>query len=198
MLSYTISEPCALNRDFRQWTGEESALCPIVTRIRQILRDVSAEINIKVLHRLEKYVFGRNHHQTSPSFSFYVRSYALEVAPKPVDGKEAGKKWSYSNTTCISPLWKDTTTNNVVTLRMPFPQTEFTSFDTFMAAHSPRRFCQARQKYILSKYSMQLSLVLCFLPANSLKHCIDFNTKYVYAAYTTKRLYSLFVSLKSH
>ena len=101
-------------------------------------------------------------------------------------------------TTCISPLWKDTTTNNVVTLRMPPPQTQFTSLDTFTAAHSPRRFCQARQKYILSKYSMQLSLVLRFLPANSLKHCIDFNTKYVYAVYTSKRLYSLFVSLKSH
>ena len=42
-------------------------------------------------------MFGRNHHQTSPSLSFYARSYALEVAPKPVDGKEAGKKWSYSN-----------------------------------------------------------------------------------------------------
>ena len=56
MVSYTISEPCALNRDFRQWTDEESALCPIVTRIRQILRDVGAEINIKILHRLEKYV----------------------------------------------------------------------------------------------------------------------------------------------
>lgn len=52
-------------------------------------------------------------------------------------------------TTCISPLWKDTTTNNVVTLRMPPPQTQLTSLDTFMAAHSPRRFCQARQKYIL-------------------------------------------------
>ncbi|KAK2553701.1 hypothetical protein P5673_024928 [Acropora cervicornis] len=52
-------------------------------------------------------------------------------------------------TTCISPLWKDTTTNNVVALRMPPPQTQLTSLDTFMAAHSPRRFCQARQKYIL-------------------------------------------------
>ncbi|KAK2546685.1 hypothetical protein P5673_033702, partial [Acropora cervicornis] len=52
-------------------------------------------------------------------------------------------------TTCISPLWKDTTTNNVVTLRMPPPQTQLTSLDTFMAAHSPRRFCQARQIYIL-------------------------------------------------
>ncbi|XP_020630919.1 uncharacterized protein LOC110067912 isoform X2 [Orbicella faveolata] len=51
--------------------------------------------------------------------------------------------------TCVSPLWKDSTSSNVVTLRMRPPQTPFTSLDTFMAAHSPRRFCQARQKYVL-------------------------------------------------
>lgn len=52
-------------------------------------------------------------------------------------------------TACVSPLWKHSTPSNVVTLRMRPPQTPFTSLDTFMAAHSPRRFCQARQKYIL-------------------------------------------------
>lgn len=55
-------------------------------------------------------------------------------------------------TTCVSPLWKHSTSSDVVTLRMRPPQTPFTSLDTFMAAHSPRRFCQARQKYILSEY----------------------------------------------
>ncbi|XP_073257831.1 uncharacterized protein [Porites lutea] len=52
-------------------------------------------------------------------------------------------------TTCVSPFWKHSTPSNVVTLRMRPPQTPFTSLDTFMAAHSPQRFCQARQKYIL-------------------------------------------------
>lgn len=52
-------------------------------------------------------------------------------------------------TACVSPLWKHSTPSNVVTLRMRPPQTPFTSLDTFMAAHSPRRFCQARQKCIL-------------------------------------------------
>ena len=47
---------------------------------------------------------------------------------------------------------------------------------------------------ILSKYSMQLSLSSRFLPANSLKHCIDFNTKSVYAMYTTKNVYILCLS----
>ena len=98
-------------------------------------------------------------------------------------------------TTCISPLWKDTTTNNVVTLRMPPPQTQFTSLDTFMAAHSPRRFCQARQKYILSKYSMQLSLILRSLPANSLKHCIDFNTQNLYTPCSQRKMFIFFVCL---
>ena len=98
-------------------------------------------------------------------------------------------------TTCISPLWKDTTTNNVVTLRMPPPQTQFTSLDTFMAAHSPRRFCQARQKYILSKYSMQLSLILRSLPANSLKHCIDFNTQNLYTLCSQRKMFIFFVCL---
>ncbi|XP_078360804.1 uncharacterized protein LOC144645190 isoform X2 [Oculina patagonica] len=51
--------------------------------------------------------------------------------------------------TCVSPLWKDSSSSNVITLRMRPTQTPFTSLDTFMAAHSPRRFCQARQKYIL-------------------------------------------------
>ena len=31
---------------------------------------------------------------------------------------------------------------------MPPPQTQFTSLDIFTAAHSPRRFCQAKQKCI--------------------------------------------------
>lgn len=52
-------------------------------------------------------------------------------------------------TACVSPFWKHSTPSNVVTLRMRPPQTPFTSLDTFMAAHSPQRFCQARQKYIL-------------------------------------------------
>ena len=40
-------------------------------------------------------------------------------------------------------------------------QTAFTSLDTFMAAHSPRRFCEARQKYILSKYLIKIRIHLC-------------------------------------
>ena len=63
------------------------------------------------------------------------------------------KRNNFVPRTCVSPLWKDSTSSNVVTLRnMRPPQTPFTSLDTFMAAHSPRRFCQARQKYILSEY----------------------------------------------
>ena len=77
---------------------------------------------------------------------------------------------------------------------MPPPQTQFTSLDIFTAAYSPRRFCQAKQKYILSKYSMQLSLSSRFLPATFLKHCSDFNTKSVYAVYTTKNVYILCLS----
>lgn len=61
-------------------------------------------------------------------------------------------------TACVSPLWKHSTPSNVVTLRMRPPQTPFTSLDTFMAAHSPRRFCQARQKCILSKCGSIFSL----------------------------------------
>lgn len=55
---------------------------------------------------------------------------------------------------CVSPLWKHTSGSSVVTLKMrpPSSATPFTSLDTFMAAHSPRRFCQARQRYLLSKY----------------------------------------------
>lgn len=56
-------------------------------------------------------------------------------------------------TACVSPLWKHSSGSSVVTLKMrPPSSTPFTSLDTFMAAHSPRRFCQTRQRYLLSKY----------------------------------------------
>ncbi|XP_068680846.1 uncharacterized protein [Montipora foliosa] len=58
-------------------------------------------------------------------------------------------------TECVLPLWKHSTANNVVTLSVRPPQTPFTSLDTFMAAHSPRRFCQARQKYILKPLTVE-------------------------------------------
>ena len=58
--------------------------------------------------------------------------------------------------TCASPLWKHSSGSSVVTLKMRPPATPFTSLDTFMAAHSPRRFCQARQRYLLSKYRAML------------------------------------------
>lgn len=64
------------------------------------------------------------------------------------------KKNNFVPRTRVSPLWKDSTSSNAFTPRMHMrpPQTSLTSLDTFMAAHSPRRFCQARQKYILSEY----------------------------------------------
>lgn len=63
-----------------------------------------------------------------------------------------------SRIACVSPLWKHTSGSSVVTLKMrPPASTPFTSLDTFMAAHSPRRFCQARQRYLLSKHSASFS-----------------------------------------
>ncbi|XP_032228154.2 uncharacterized protein LOC5504020 isoform X2 [Nematostella vectensis] len=54
---------------------------------------------------------------------------------------------------CISPLWNHSS-GSVVTLKMRPPATPFTSLDTFMAAHSPRRFCQSRQKYLLKPLTL--------------------------------------------
>ncbi|XP_027054453.1 uncharacterized protein LOC113681550 isoform X3 [Pocillopora damicornis] len=69
---------------------------------------------------------------------------------------QGGKRNNFApRTTCVSPLWKHSTSNNVVTLRMRPSQTAFTSLDTFMAAHSPRRFCEARQKYILKPLTVE-------------------------------------------
>ncbi|XP_022799843.1 uncharacterized protein LOC111337751 isoform X2 [Stylophora pistillata] len=69
---------------------------------------------------------------------------------------QGGKRNNFiSRTTCVSPLWKHPTSNNVVKLRMQPPQTTFTPLDTFLAAHSPRRFCQARQKYILKPLTVE-------------------------------------------
>lgn len=69
---------------------------------------------------------------------------------------QGGKRNNFApRTTCVLPLWKHSTSNNVVTLRMRPSQTAFTSLDTFMAAHSPRRFCEARQKYILKPLTVE-------------------------------------------
>ena len=65
------------------------------------------------------------------------------------------KKNNFVPRTCVSPLWKDSTSSNAFRpprMHMRPPQAPLTSLDTFMAAHSPRRFCQTRQKYILSEY----------------------------------------------
>ena len=62
-----------------------------------------------------------------------------------------GKHGLDSRIACVSPLWKHSSGSSVVTLKMRPPATPLTSLDTFMAAHSPRRFCQTRQRYLLSK-----------------------------------------------
>lgn len=97
MASCSISRNlCAFYREFEQRTGEESALCPIVTRICQILKDGCVEINKKILQEPEKYVWKKSTLNIT-LLQFSARPFALEVAPKPFHGKEAGKKLSYSN-----------------------------------------------------------------------------------------------------
>lgn len=94
------------------------------------------------------------------------------------------KRNNFVPRTCVSPLWKDSTSSDVVTLRMRPPQTPFTSLDTFMAAHSPRRFCQTRQKYILSEcitfISAQLFLIYFRSRVNVIKIKLNLNRNLVY------------------
>lgn len=59
-----------------------------------------------------------------------------------------------SRNACVSQLWQQSN-GSVVSLKMRPPGTPFTTLDTFMAAHSPRRFCQARQKFILKPLAIE-------------------------------------------
>lgn len=86
----------------------------------------------------------------------FMKTYSYAMA----NGK--GKYGIDPRIACItSPLWKHSSGSSVVTLKMRPQATPFTSLDTFMAAHSPRRFCQTRQRYLLSKHTRIFSIPTC-------------------------------------